>query len=123
MRKTNDLGDKPLAQDEQTLLLREMRDLLRVMAEPALAKRDEKFRSALLDIVGKGKAKAKAVLLMDGARSQKTISGEADIDTGQLSRLVKELRDKGLLLANEKVPKLVISIPPNFFESRDKKNG
>jgi hypothetical protein len=47
-----------LAESEQTELLREMRDLLRVMAEPALAKRDEKRRAALLEIVGKSKGQS-----------------------------------------------------------------
>ncbi len=56
--------------DEQVALLREMRDLLRVIAEPALAKRDEELRAALTELVGRSRPKAKAVLLMDGSRSQ-----------------------------------------------------
>lgn len=50
-------------------LLTEIRDLLQVMAEPALAKRDARLRSDLCSVVGGGK-KAKAVLLMDGSRTQ-----------------------------------------------------
>jgi hypothetical protein len=57
--------------DEQTELLREMRDLLLVIAEPALAKRDQARRVSLRETVGNGKTKnAKAVLLMDGKRTQ-----------------------------------------------------
>jgi hypothetical protein len=41
--------------NEQTELLRQIRDLLLVMAEPALAKRDERLRASLLEIVGKSK--------------------------------------------------------------------
>lgn len=101
--------------NEQTELLREMRDLLLVMAEPVLAKRDEKFRAALQAIVGKSKLRAKAVFLMDGTRSQTTIKNESGIDQGDLSRCVKSLREASLL-GKEENPKLVIAIPPNFFE-------
>jgi hypothetical protein len=109
--------------DEQVELLREMRDLLRVIAEPALAKRDEGFRAALTEIVGRSRPKAKAVLLMDGSRSQKTICKESGIDPGELSRFGKALRAKGLIKADEKDPKLSISIPPTFFERSGKQDG
>jgi len=103
--------------NEQTELLREMRDLLLVMAEPALAKRDERFRESLLKIVGKSKPRAKAVFLMDGSRSQTVIKNESGIDAGDLSRCVKALREALLIGKDDKQnPKLVISIPPNFFE-------
>lgn len=100
--------------NEEIDLLREIRDLLRVIAEPALAKRDEKLRAALRDTVGKGKLAAKAALLMDGGRSQTDICKEAGMDKGSLSRLVKSLRAEGLLTSDDK-PKLVIGIPANFF--------
>jgi hypothetical protein len=100
---------------EQTELLREMRDLLLIIAEPALAKRDEKLRGALRTIVGKSNPRAKAVLLMDGTRSQTLIKNESGIDQGELSRCVKALREVSLLSKDES-PKLVIAIPPNFFE-------
>jgi hypothetical protein len=102
--------------NEKNELLREMRDLLRVIAEPALAKRDEKFRVSLRRIVGKSSPKADAVLLMDGSRNQKAVRNESGIDAGNLSRLVKSLRAESLIAADEKQPKLVISIPLNFFE-------
>jgi hypothetical protein len=101
--------------NEQTELLREMRDLLLVMAEPALAQRDERYRTTLREIVGKSKFRAKAVLLMDGTRSQVKIKNESGIDAGDLSRSVKSLRAASLLSKDEN-PKLVIAIPPNFFE-------
>ena len=100
-----------------------MRDLLRVIAEPALAKRDERLRAALLDTVGRSKAKANAALLMDGSKSQNAICKESGIDQGNLSRLVKALRAQALIAADERQPKLVISIPPNFFENSEKQNG
>lgn len=104
---------------EEVDLLREMRDLLLVIAEPALAKRDERLRSVLKESV-KGKVSAKAVLLMDGSRTQKQISQESGINEGNLSRLVKALRANGLLAAQDQKPKLALSVPPTFFEQLEK---
>jgi hypothetical protein len=91
--------------------------LLRVIAEPQLAKRDERLRASLLDAVGKSKAGAKAALLMDGSRSQAAICKESGIDPGALSRLTKDLRANELLAPDDKHPKLIITIPPTFFDS------
>lgn len=102
--------------NEQTELLREMCHLLRVIAEPQLAKRDGRHRASLLDTVGRSKAGAKAALLMDGSRSQAAICKESGIDRGALSRLTKELRAKALLAPDDKHPKLIITIPPTFFD-------
>lgn len=100
--------------NEQTDLLREMRDLLLVMAEPALAKRDEKLRVELKELVGKSNSKAKAVSLMDGTRNQAAIGKDSKLDAGALSRLVKALREVALL-GKEDNPKIVITIPKDFF--------
>jgi hypothetical protein len=102
--------------NEQTELLREMCDLLRLIAEPALAKRDNAHRAALRELVGRSKTKAKATLLMNGTRIRTAIHKESGIDQGDLSRLVKALREKGLVTGDEQ-PKLVIALPTNFFES------
>lgn len=108
---------------EETELLREMRDLLRVIAEPTLAKRDQKLRASLSEVVGKSKTKARAVVLMDGSRTRAAICKESGIDQGDLSRLAKALRAEALIAADEKHPKLVIAIPSGFFESSEKTNG
>jgi DNA-binding transcriptional ArsR family regulator len=105
--------------DEQTELLREIRDLLLLIAEPAIAKRDETNRAVLRELAGRSKSYAKAVLLMDGTRTRKAIALKSGVDQGNLSRLVKSLFDKGLVLANEQ-PKVLISIPANFFEATEK---
>lgn len=103
---------------EDTELLREIRDLLLVMAEPALAKRDERLREAIREIAGKSKVRAKAIMLMDGSRAQSVIIRESGIDAGALSRCVKALRTASLIgKGDDKHPKLVITIPPNFFEN------
>jgi len=98
-------------------LLTEIRDLLRLMAEPALAERDKKLRSTLVEIVGKSRRKADAVLKMDGTRSQTEIKKDCGIDLGDLSRLVKALREKSLIGADDKHPKIVIPVPADFLEA------
>jgi hypothetical protein len=103
--------------DEQTELLREMRDLLRVMAEPALAERDKKLREALLEVVGSSKKRADVALLMNGTRSQADLRKESGMDSGNVSRLVTALREKQLVKEDDKHPELVITIPPNFFDN------
>ena len=109
--------------NEQTELLREMRDLLRLLAEPALAQRDQRLRTSLLEIVGKAKSKAKAVFLMDGSRGQAAVCKESGVDDGNLSRLVKALRTAGLVGPEGKPLKLAIAIQNDFFEQSGKKNG
>lgn len=98
-------------------VLTEMRDLLRVIAEPAIAQRDKKLREALRGLAGSATGKkAKAILLMDGTRNQVRIVKECGINQGDLSVLVRKLKATGLLAGNSKQPELTISIPPNFFE-------
>lgn len=99
-----------------TELLTEIRDLLQLIAEPALEKRDANRRAALRKVVGNGEKKAKAVVLMDGTRSQTTIAKEAGTDTGTVSKLVKALAAEGLISTDEKHPALVIRIPSSFFD-------
>ncbi len=96
-------------------LLMEIRDLLQVIAEPALAKRDEKFRESIRAVVGKSQKSASAIALMDGSRTQAAISKEASIDSGQLNRLIKSLEKNALIDTDEKHPKLRIKLPLNFF--------
>jgi len=102
---------------QDTELLMEIRDLLHVMAEPALAIRDKKLRDTLREIVGKGKKNVAATRLMDGSKSQAAIVKEVGIDQGQLSKLVKALSKSSLITVDEKNPKLKISVPVNFFEN------
>jgi hypothetical protein len=97
-------------------LLGEIRDLLQIMAEPALAQRDAKLRSALRAVVGVSPKKAKAVQAMDGSRTQSMIVKELGMDAGNLSRLVKDLAVAGLISADQKHPKLLVAVPPNFFD-------
>lgn len=97
--------------------VREIRDLIRLMAEPAVAERDQNLRAELRRIVGKSAPKAKAVLLMDGSHTQRVIHRETGINEGNLSTLVKQLNSSKLLSGDGKQPKLAITIPSNFFES------
>ena len=106
-------------QSEQMLqVLTEMRDLLRLLAEPAIAERDKRLRVELRSIAGSGTGKkAKAILLMDGTKTQAAIREVCGIDGSDLSGLVKRLRTSELLKGDPKQPHLAISIPSNFFES------
>ena len=108
---------------ENAEILREIRDLLELMAEPALAKRDERLRAALQQIVGKSKQKAEAVVLMDGVRSQAAIRKGCGIDDGNLSRLVKALRQAELIGPDDKYPKLVFPVPSNLIDTVGKTKG
>lgn len=106
--------------DRMLAVLEEMRELLRVIAEPAIAERDKKLRDELRLIAGSGKGNnPKAVLLMDGTRTQAKIVDECGIHKGQLSQLVKALREGGLLKGEPKQPELMISIPSNFFDDNE----
>jgi len=102
---------------DNTEILREIRDLLRLMAEPALAKRDERLRTSLQQVLGKSKQKAAAVVLMDGTRSQSVIRRDCGIDDGNLSRLVKALREAELIGPDDKYPKLVFPVPANLADA------
>ncbi len=108
--------------DERTELLsavREIRDLVRLLAEPAIAERDRKMRAELRRIVGTSVNKANSVLLMDGTRTQVEIQRETHVNQGHLSTLVKKLKENKLLADDGKNPRLAISIPSNFFESEE----
>ena len=100
-------------------LLTEIRDLLHVIAEKDLAKRDEKLRAELRKTVGKGKKSAGAIHQMDGTRTSAMIVRETGIDAGQLSRLINSLADTGLIGPDKKHPRLLFKIPPNFFDHGD----
>lgn len=97
-------------------LLTEIRDLLQIIAEPQLAKRDAKLRSELRAAVGRSAKKAKAVMLMNGSRTQKAIAKESGMDAGNLSRLVKDLAAEGLLLSDQGHPRLTLAVPTSFFD-------
>ncbi len=102
--------------DELLSAVLEIRDLIRIMAEPAMAEHHKKARAELRRIVGGSSERAKAVFLMDGNRTQAIIQKETSINQGGLSTLVKLLNEGKLLTGDKKLPKLAISIPLNFFD-------
>ena len=103
--------------DELLSAVTEIRDLVRLMAEPAIAERDRKLRLELRRLVGKSSASSRSVLYMDGNRTQADIQRETKINKGNFSTLVKKLGTSKLLSGDGKRPKLSISIPANFFEN------
>jgi len=102
---------------EMLAAISEIRDLVRLLAEPAVAERDKRFRDELRRNVGSSAANASAVLLMDGSRTQKEIHEATGINRGNLSTLIKRLGEAKLVVGEAKMPKLAIPIPSNFFDS------
>lgn len=98
-------------------VVRDIRALLELLAEPAIAQRDAKFRLELRRLVGGSEPKRQSVLLMDGTRRQKAILAETSIRAGHLSALVSQLSQAKLLTGDPKLPKLAISVPRSFFDS------
>lgn len=106
-------------EDVARLLLEEavqIRKLLQLLAEPAIAQRDSKLREELRKIVGSSQKKQQSVLLMDGNRMQSEIVAQTSVHQGDLSTLVGKLHMAGLLVDGKKQPKLAISIPSTFFD-------
>jgi hypothetical protein len=97
--------------------VRQMRKLLELLAEPAIAQRDAKFRDELRKIVGSSPKKQQSVMVMNGSRTQAQIVAETSVHQGELSTMVGKLETSGLLADGRKKPKLVISIPSNFFDA------
>ena len=104
--------------EELLRVVGEVRDLLRLIAEPQIAARDEKLRADLVRIVGRSAPKRQSVLLMDGSRTQAEICAESGIGKGHVSELTTQLRDAKLLVVDSKNPKLAISIPSSFFDAQ-----
>lgn len=96
---------------------RQIRKLLELLAEPAIAQRDAKLRDELRKIVGSSAKKQQSVFLMDGSRTQKDIVDQTSVGKGHLSTMVGQLESAGLLTEGKKHPNLSISIPPNFFDA------
>jgi hypothetical protein len=94
----------------------EIRELVRLIAEPQIAARDKKLRDELTRLAGRSVSAQKALLLMDGNRTQTDIHRETNFNKGNLSTLVKRLSQGGLLAGDSKKPKLAITIPSNFFK-------
>ncbi len=100
--------------------VRQMRKLLELLAEPAIAQRDAKLREALLKIVGNSAAKQQSIFLMDGSHTQAEIVAETSVNQGNLSTMVGQLDSAGLLADGKKQPKLTISVPSHFFDTNAK---
>jgi hypothetical protein len=110
--------------DEHAQLLleevRQMRKLLELLAEPAVAQRDANLRDELRKIVGSSSKKQQSVFLMDGNRTQRQIIAQTSVNQGDLSTMVGKLESAGLLADGKREPKLAISIPSNFFDANAK---
>jgi hypothetical protein len=106
--------------DELLEEVRQMRKLLELLAEPAIAQRDAKLREELRKIVGSSSKKQQSVFLMTGSFTQRQIVAQTSVNQGDLSTMVGKFENSGLLVDGKKEPKLAISIPSNFFEANAK---
>jgi hypothetical protein len=105
--------------DDSTELLRKIHGLLELLAEEKIAQRDAKQRASLRELVGASPTKQKSVFLMDGAHTQAQICKVTGVNQGNLSTMVGKMHKAKLVEGDTKTPKLVISIPPNFFEAHE----
>jgi hypothetical protein len=97
--------------------VRKIHGLLELLAEEKIAQRDAKQRESLRQLVGTSPPKQKSVFLMDGANTQAQIRKMTGVNQGHLSTMVGKMRKAKLLAGDTKTPRLVISIPRNFFET------
>jgi len=103
-----------------TTLLTDIRDLLLLIAEPAIAKRDSGLRASIREAVGTGVKRQAASLLMNGKLTRKEIQAQSTIDQSGISRLVSELIEKGLALEEDSRPCLVCQLPSDFYKAEEK---
>src|SRR5438046_2222069 len=118
------MGTRQMNDEHAQLVLeevRQMRKLLELLAEPAIAQRDAKLRDELRKIVGSSLKKQQSVLLMDGSRTQTQIITLTSVNKGDLSTMVGKLESAGLLADGKKQPTLAISVPSNFFDADAKR--
>jgi CRP-like cAMP-binding protein len=111
---------------DQLMLLEEVcqiRKLLELLAEPAVAQRDAKLRNELRAIVGSSSTKQQSVILMNGKLTQSQIANMTGVHQGNLSTMIGKLEGAGLLVNGKKQPKLAIHIPEDFFDAKPKTNG
>ena len=107
----------PDSSAEITHLLREIRDLLSVIAGPQLAIRDQKARGEIVQIVGRSARRRKAILLMDGRRRRVDIQQSTGIDSGELSRFLTALKDAGVCNEENGTPRLLVHVDAGLFDS------
>jgi hypothetical protein len=108
---TTEMNDEQLVEE-----VRQIRKLLELLAEPAIAQRDARLRGELRKIVGSSSKKQQSAFLMDGSMTQKQIVAKTAVNQGDLSVMVGKLESVGLLLDGKKLPRLAISIPSTFFD-------
>lgn len=97
-------------------LLEEIRDLLKLIAEPQIRERERVGREMVRQIVGKSMKRRAAVLLIDGIRTRVQVQKEASIDQGDMSRLIAALVRAGVVTERDKVPQLKVDLDQSILE-------
>jgi hypothetical protein len=78
---------------ERAGLLREIRDLLRPIADHFRPEYER--RQAIRTLIGASEPRRRAWALMDGTKTQREIANASGMDEGNLSKYVKALRQAG----------------------------
>lgn len=92
---------------DKNALLQEIRDLLIPISAIARAHLTEEGPDRLRVVVGSGQ-RLKAASLMDGSNNRAKIQKMAGISAANLSTLLKELREAGLVTERESQPRLLV---------------
>jgi hypothetical protein len=88
-------------------LLSQIRDLLIPISAVAKAQLADEGPNRIRSVVGSGQ-RQRAAALMDGSHTRSRIQTETGISAPNLSTLIKDLRDVGLVTEAESKPKLAL---------------
>ena len=97
---------------DELRVLNQIKSLLELIAEPKIAERDAALREKIKKAIGNSEKKARAVHLMDGSLTQKEIADRSTLDQSDCSKLIKRLRNDGVLEADAIA--LKIPLPQDF---------
>ena len=104
-----------MTQQSDNELLQEIRDLLvpiagvyRPQYEKVMRSKKIELVEAITKTVGKGAKRLSVSKLMDGTRTRKQLSEESKLDSSELSRLLKALKEDDLAEEESGRPKLVV---------------
>ena len=93
---------------DKDTLLEEIRELLIPISAVARAQLMEQGPARLRSLVGSGQQRQVAAAMMDGSKTRAEIQKASGINAPNLSTLIKELRESGLVTERESKPRLVV---------------
>jgi phosphoenolpyruvate-protein kinase (PTS system EI component) len=96
-------------------LLRDIKSLLEVLAEPKLQEREKSARDILRRIAGRSEPKRAALLLMNGQLTRQEIIKSTQIDPAEMTRLTKAVLAEGLLTEKAGKPAVLVRSLNSLF--------